>query len=163
MLLDIEQTSNELIISYYNKEGKVSFKRYGVNQFQNWVVTKETDKYKVTADKCTSTTRTTKTGKCRLKWMNLRSFCYLNGWQWSVGLYRGKEEMLWKKAGKIHAWCITCQSFSEVFVVKERKLWIHFLGKTMRMWRVTSPLWTSSPVWSRMLLSVLRNAFKKLL
>jgi|TARA_Y100000385_G_scaffold280399_1_gene331502 DNA polymerase elongation subunit (family B) len=46
MLLDIEQTSNELIISYYNKEGKVSFKRYGVNQFQNWVVTKETDKYK---------------------------------------------------------------------------------------------------------------------
>jgi DNA polymerase elongation subunit (family B) len=48
MLLDIEQTDKELIISYYDKEGKVSFKRYGVNQFQNWVVTKDTDKHKDT-------------------------------------------------------------------------------------------------------------------
>ena len=46
MLLDIEQTDKELIVSYYDKEGKVSFKRYGVNQFQNWVVTQENDKYK---------------------------------------------------------------------------------------------------------------------
>jgi len=46
MLLDIEQTDKELIISYYNKEGKVSFKRYPVNQFQNWVVTEEKDKWK---------------------------------------------------------------------------------------------------------------------
>ena len=46
MLLDIEQTDKELIISYYDKEGKVSFKRYTVNQFQNWVVTEEKDKYK---------------------------------------------------------------------------------------------------------------------
>ena len=28
MLLDIEQTDRELIVSYYNKEGKVAFKRY---------------------------------------------------------------------------------------------------------------------------------------
>jgi DNA polymerase elongation subunit (family B) len=46
MLLDIEQTDKELIISYYNKEGKVSFKRYPVSQFQNWVVTEEKDKWK---------------------------------------------------------------------------------------------------------------------
>tara|TARA_B110000879_G_scaffold73060_1_gene102093 strand:- start:193 stop:1596 length:1404 start_codon:yes stop_codon:yes gene_type:complete len=46
MLLDIEQTDKELIISYYNKEGKVAFKRYPVNQFQNWVVTDEKDKWK---------------------------------------------------------------------------------------------------------------------
>ena len=46
MLLDIEQTDKELIISYYNKEGKVSFKRNPVNQFQNWVVTEEKDKWK---------------------------------------------------------------------------------------------------------------------
>ena len=46
MLLDIEQTDKELIISYYNKEGKVSFKRYPVGQFQNWVVTEEKDKWK---------------------------------------------------------------------------------------------------------------------
>mgnify|MGYP003648552373 FL=1 len=46
MLLDIEQTDKELIVSYYNKEGTVSFKRYPVNQFQNWVVTKDDDKYK---------------------------------------------------------------------------------------------------------------------
>ena len=35
MLLDIEQKENELVVSYYNKEGKVSFKRYPVKQFQN--------------------------------------------------------------------------------------------------------------------------------
>lgn len=46
MLLDIEQKENEVIISYYNKEGKVSFKRYPINQFENWVVTEETDKHK---------------------------------------------------------------------------------------------------------------------
>ena len=46
MLLDIEQTDKELIVSYYDKEGKVSFKRYSVNQFQNWVVTQENDKHK---------------------------------------------------------------------------------------------------------------------
>ena len=46
MLLDIEQKQNELIVSYYNKEGKVSFKRYPVKQFQNWVVTKDDDKWR---------------------------------------------------------------------------------------------------------------------
>lgn len=46
MLLDIEQTDQELIISYYDKEGKVAFKRYPVNQFENWVVCNEDDKWK---------------------------------------------------------------------------------------------------------------------
>ncbi len=46
MLLDIEQTDKELIVSYFNKEGTVSFKRYPVSQFQNWVVTKDDDKWR---------------------------------------------------------------------------------------------------------------------
>jgi len=46
MLLDIEQTDKELIVSYYDKDGKVAFKRYSVAQFQNWVVTEENDKHK---------------------------------------------------------------------------------------------------------------------
>lgn len=46
MLLDIEQKDQELIISYYNKEGKVAFKRYPVNRFENWVVTDENDKWR---------------------------------------------------------------------------------------------------------------------
>ena len=48
MLLDIEQTDKELIVSYYDKEGKVAFKRYPVNQFQNWVIAENTDKHKDT-------------------------------------------------------------------------------------------------------------------
>lgn len=44
MLLDIEQTERELIVSYYNKEGKVSFKRYPVDKFQNWTIAKDSDK-----------------------------------------------------------------------------------------------------------------------
>jgi DNA polymerase elongation subunit (family B) len=46
MLLDIEQRENELIVSYYNREGKVDFKRYPISQFENWVVTDEKDRYK---------------------------------------------------------------------------------------------------------------------
>ena len=45
MLLDIEQTERELIVSYYNKEGKVSFKRYPVDKFQNWTIAKDGDKW----------------------------------------------------------------------------------------------------------------------
>ena len=41
MLLDIEQRDQEVIVSYYNKEGKVAFKRYPVSQFENWVVTED--------------------------------------------------------------------------------------------------------------------------
>jgi DNA polymerase elongation subunit (family B) len=48
MLLDIEQTDKELIISYYDTEGKVAFKRYPVNKFENWVVTEEKDRWKDT-------------------------------------------------------------------------------------------------------------------
>ena len=46
MLLDIEQTERELIVSYYNKEGKVSFKRYPVDKFQNWTIAKDDDKWR---------------------------------------------------------------------------------------------------------------------
>tara|TARA_B100000900_G_C20591764_1_gene721883 strand:- start:264 stop:1667 length:1404 start_codon:yes stop_codon:yes gene_type:complete len=46
MLLDIEQREKEVIISYYDKEGKVAFKRYPVDKFQNWVVAGENDKWK---------------------------------------------------------------------------------------------------------------------
>lgn len=46
MLLDIEQKDNEVIISYYDKKGEVSFKRYRVDNFQNWVVTEDNDRYK---------------------------------------------------------------------------------------------------------------------
>jgi len=46
MLLDIEQKANEVIVSYYNKEGKVAFKRYPVSQFENWVVAGEDEKWK---------------------------------------------------------------------------------------------------------------------
>ena len=46
MILDIEQKENEVIISYYDKEGKVAFKRYPIDKFENWVVTHEKDKHK---------------------------------------------------------------------------------------------------------------------
>lgn len=46
MLLDIEQTEKELIVSYYDREGKVAFKRYPVKEFQNWVIAEDNDKYK---------------------------------------------------------------------------------------------------------------------
>lgn len=46
MLLDIEQREKEVIVSYYNKEGEVAFKRYPIDQFQNWYVTNEKDRYK---------------------------------------------------------------------------------------------------------------------
>ena len=46
MLLDIEQKEKEIIVSYYNKEGKVAFKRYPITQFENWVVTDDNDKYR---------------------------------------------------------------------------------------------------------------------
>ena len=43
MLLDIEQREKEVIVSYYNKEGEVAFKRYPVNQFKNWYVSDKKD------------------------------------------------------------------------------------------------------------------------
>lgn len=46
MILDIEQKENEVIISYYDKEGKVAFKRYPIDKFENWVVTNEKDRHK---------------------------------------------------------------------------------------------------------------------
>ena len=46
MLLDIEQLEKEVIVSYYDKEGKVAFKRYPIDKFQNWVVAKKDDRWK---------------------------------------------------------------------------------------------------------------------
>jgi DNA polymerase elongation subunit (family B) len=46
MLLDVEQRDKEVIISYYDKEGKVNFKRYPVEQFKNWYITDPMDRYK---------------------------------------------------------------------------------------------------------------------
>lgn len=44
MLLDIEQREKEIIVSYYNKEGEVSFKRYPINEFKNWYVCDSKDR-----------------------------------------------------------------------------------------------------------------------
>ena len=46
MLLDVEQKNNEIILSYYDKEGKVNFKRQPIDQFKNWYVTDEADRFK---------------------------------------------------------------------------------------------------------------------
>lgn len=46
MLLDIEQKDNEVIVSYYDKKGEVSFKRYRIDNFENWTVTEENDRYR---------------------------------------------------------------------------------------------------------------------
>jgi DNA polymerase elongation subunit (family B) len=44
MILDIEQRHNDIIISYYDKEGNVAFKQYPIKQFQNWYVCDEKDR-----------------------------------------------------------------------------------------------------------------------
>lgn len=46
MLLDVEQREKEIIVSYYDKEGKVNFKRYPVEQFKNWYITDPADRYR---------------------------------------------------------------------------------------------------------------------
>jgi DNA polymerase elongation subunit (family B) len=38
MILDIEQRDKDIIISYYNKEGEVAFKKYAIDQFSNWYI-----------------------------------------------------------------------------------------------------------------------------
>ena len=44
MLLDIEQRDKEVMVSFYNAEGEVAFKRYPVNQYQNWFICDEKDR-----------------------------------------------------------------------------------------------------------------------
>jgi DNA polymerase elongation subunit (family B) len=44
MILDIEQRDKDVIVSYYDKEGKVAYKQYPIQQFQNWYVCDEKDK-----------------------------------------------------------------------------------------------------------------------
>ncbi len=46
MLLDIENEGNSLIISYYNSEGKVSFKTIPLKNISNWMICRESDKSK---------------------------------------------------------------------------------------------------------------------
>ena len=38
MILDIEQREKDIVISYYDKEGEVAFKKYPINQFNNWYI-----------------------------------------------------------------------------------------------------------------------------
>lgn len=44
MILDIEQRDKDVIVSYYDKEGKVAYKQYPIQQFQNWYVCGENEK-----------------------------------------------------------------------------------------------------------------------
>ena len=44
MILDIEQRDKDVIVSYYDKEGKVAYKQYPIAQFQNWYVCGEKEK-----------------------------------------------------------------------------------------------------------------------
>jgi len=44
MILDIEQREKDVIISYYNEKGEVSFKQYPVDKFQNWYVCDDKDR-----------------------------------------------------------------------------------------------------------------------
>ena len=44
MILDIEQRDKDVIVSYYDKEGKVAFKQYPIDQYQNWYVCGEKEK-----------------------------------------------------------------------------------------------------------------------
>ena len=45
MILDIEQRDRDVIISYYDKEGKVAYKQYPINNFQNWYVCDDKDRH----------------------------------------------------------------------------------------------------------------------
>jgi len=44
MILDIEQREKDIIVSYYDKEGKVAYKQYPIAQFQNWYICGENEK-----------------------------------------------------------------------------------------------------------------------
>lgn len=44
MILDIEQRDKDVIISYYDTEGKVAYKQYPIQQFQNWYICDEKDR-----------------------------------------------------------------------------------------------------------------------
>ena len=44
MILDIEQRDKDVIVSYYDKEGKVAYKQYPIDQYQNWYICGEKEK-----------------------------------------------------------------------------------------------------------------------
>lgn len=44
MILDVEQRDKDVIISYYDVEGKVAFKQYPISQFQNWYICDEKER-----------------------------------------------------------------------------------------------------------------------
>lgn len=46
MLIDIEQREHEIVLSYYNADGEISFKKYPISQYYNWIVTHQNDNYK---------------------------------------------------------------------------------------------------------------------
>ena len=48
MLLDIEQEGQSLIISFFNEKGVVDYKTYNFDEFRNWYITDEKDRYKST-------------------------------------------------------------------------------------------------------------------
>ena len=43
MILDVENNDNQLIISYYNRDGKVEFKKFDFPQAMNWTICSATD------------------------------------------------------------------------------------------------------------------------
>ena len=44
MILDVEQRDKDIIISYYNENGDVSFKQYPIPKFKNWYVCDDKDR-----------------------------------------------------------------------------------------------------------------------
>jgi len=64
MLIDIEQEDNTLTVSYINKEGNTDYKTYQFDNFRNWYVTNESDRYK-SKDKRNWDDRPVKAGKAR--------------------------------------------------------------------------------------------------
>jgi len=44
MILDIEQRDRDVIVSYYDTEGKVAYKQYPIAQFQNWYICDEKER-----------------------------------------------------------------------------------------------------------------------
>ena len=44
MILDIEQRDKDIIISYYDANGEVAFKKYAIDQFSNWYICDPKDK-----------------------------------------------------------------------------------------------------------------------
>ena len=44
MILDVEQRDKDVIISYYDSEGKVAYKQYPIPKYQNWYICSDKDR-----------------------------------------------------------------------------------------------------------------------